>query len=157
MNSIVSPSGFELPAKAHPRIRAFNELWLERGKGNVPQSADFDLPALSKDYPLLARIGVEGPDETLVWRELADTKRWPFGPPIEGMPVMESVPPLSVKRVVNSFRETLVSGLPDYFETTSWLHGGRIVALARLVAPLAVDGGRELIALWEMIEPPAAL
>lgn len=70
---------------------------------------------------------------------------------------MESVPPLSIKRVINAFEETLASGIPDYFETTSWWHGGRTVSLARLVAPLAADAGRELIALWEVMEPPAVV
>jgi hypothetical protein len=156
MNSHIPSSQFELSAKVHPRIRSFHALWLEKANGKLPDSADFDVAALSTDYPLLARIGVEGPEQTLVWRELAVTKRWPFGPPVIGRPVAESVPPLSIKRVMNSFRETLVNGLPDYFETTSWWHGGRTVSLARLVAPLSAGVGRELIALWEVMEPPSS-
>ena len=57
--------------------------------------------------------------------------------------------------MVNAFKETLESGIPDYFETTSWLQGGRTVSLARLVAPIAAGAGRELIALWEIMEPPS--
>ena len=154
MNGHIPPSSFQLPAKVHPRIRTFHELWLEKAKGNLPECADFDLSGLSTAYPLLARIGVEGPEQTLVWRALAGTKRWPFGPPVAGRPVVESVPPLSAKRVTSAFRETLESGVPDYFETTSWLHGGRTVSLARLVVPLLASAGRELIALWEVLEPP---
>ena len=148
MNSHMSPSSFQLPDKAHPRIREFHGLWLEKAKDGLPQSSDFDIGALSSEYPLLARIGVEGAERQLVWRDIAATKSWPFGPP---------VPPLSIKRVINAFEETLASGVPDYFETTSWWHGGRTVSLARLVAPLAAGAGRELIALWEVMEPPAAV
>ncbi|MCR9180962.1 MAG: hypothetical protein NXH71_12150, partial [Erythrobacteraceae bacterium] len=83
--------------------------------------------------------------------------RWPFGPPVTGRPVQEAVPPLSIRRVMSSFRQTLSAGIPDYFETTSWMHGGRTVSLARLVAPLAAGAGRELIAFWEVMEPPAVL
>lgn len=155
MNSHISPAGFQLPAKVHPRIRTFHELWLEKAKGDLPDSADFDVSALSAEYPLLARVGVEGPEQTLVWRELSGMQRWPFGPPVAGRPIVETVPPLSIKRVTTSFRETLRNGIPDYFETTSWLHGGRTVSLARLVAPLVAGAERELIALWEVLEPPS--
>lgn len=157
MNSHMSPSSFQLPDKAHPRIREFHGLWLEKAQDGLPQSSDFDIGALSSEYPLLARIGVEGPERQLIWRDFAATKPWPFGPPVKNRPVVESVPPLSIKRVINAFEETLASGIPDYFETTSWWHGGRTVSLARLVAPLAADAGRELIALWEVMEPPAVV
>ncbi len=71
-----------------------------------------------------------------------------------GRPVADSVPPgMSVKRAINSFEETLMSGVPDYFETTSWFYGGRTSSMARLVAPLADGERRELIALWEVVEP----
>jgi len=148
---------FQLPDKTPPRIRRFHDLWLAKAGGGLPQSSDFNLSALSADFPLLARIGVEGPDKKLIWRELAATERWPFGPPVENGAVTESVPPLRVKRVADAFQETLESGIPDYFETTSWFHGGRTLSLARLVAPLAAGAGRELIALWEVMEPPSPL
>ena len=157
MNSHMSPSSFQLPDKAHPRLREFHGRWLEKAQGGLPQSSDFDIDALSNAYPLLARIGVEGPERQLVWRDFAATQHWPFGPPVKNRPVLECVPKLSIKRVITAFEETLASGIPDYFETTSWLHGGHTVSLARLVAPLAAGAGRELIALWEVMEPPAGL
>ncbi|KJS08870.1 MAG: hypothetical protein VR78_17235 [Hoeflea sp. BRH_c9] len=157
MDRQASASVFQLPDKTPERIRSFHDLWLAKAGGGLPQSSEFDLPALSADYPLLARIGVEGPEKKLIWRELAATELWPFGPPVENGPVAESVPALSVKRVADAFRETLESGIPDYFETTSWFHGGRSLSLARLVAPIAAGAGRELIALWEVMEPPVAL
>ncbi|MBC7283765.1 hypothetical protein [Hoeflea sp.] len=129
---------------------------MEKAQGNLPDAADFDVATLGADYPLLARIGAEGPDAKLHWRDITQTQDWPFGPPVKDRPVAETIPPLSVKRVVSAFRETLESGIPDYFETTSWLQGGRTVSLARLVAPIAAGAGRELIALWEIMEPPAA-
>ena len=151
-----TPSSFELPDNAPARIRQFHDLWMEKAAGSLPDAAHFDLKVLGADYPLLARIGVEGPDRKLHWREFTEAPHWPFGPPVRDRPVAESIPPLSVKRVVNAFKETLESGIPDYFETTSWLQGGRTVSLARLVAPIAAGAGRELIALWEIMEPPSA-
>lgn len=148
---------FQLPVNASQRIRSFHEFWLAKAGGDLPLSSEFDLAALSDEYPLMARIGVEGPERTLVWREFSAGGTWPFGPPVKNGPVADSVPPLSVRRVLSAFKETLESGIPDYFETTSWLHGGRTVSLARLVAPIAAGAGRELIALWEIIEPPAAI
>ena len=149
-----SADDFRLPDTAHPRIRKFYDLWRAKADKDLPRSSDFDLAALSAEFPLLARISVDKADETLVWRDLAATRRWPFGPPVEGRPVVEAVPPTSVKRVIGAYRETLASGIPDYFETTSWMHGGRTLSLVRLVAPLVADTGRELIALWEVMEPP---
>lgn len=153
MNSPVRPADFQLPAGAPRRIRDFHALWLEKVGGDLPASTEFDVLDLSADYPLLVRIGVEGSSNELVWCEVASAECWPFKTPVKDRPVVESVPPLSVKRVINSFHETLESGIPDYFETTSWWHGGRTVSLARLVAPLSGAAGRELIALWEVIEP----
>ncbi len=147
---------FELPDHAPARIRQFHDLWMEKAAGDLPDASHFDVASLSDDYPLLARIGAEGPDQQLHWRDITQTKDWPFGPPVKDGPVAESIPPLSVKRVVSAFRETLESGIPDYFETTSWLQGGRTVSLARLVAPVAAGAERELIALWEIMEPPSA-
>ena len=155
MNSHMSPSMFELPDKAHPRLREFHGLWLEKARGGLPHISDFHIGTLSDTHPLLAHIGVEGPERQLVWRDLAASQPWPFGPPVKGRPVMESVPRLSIKRVINAFEETLASGIPDYYETTSWLHGGHTVSLARLVTPLVTETGREMIALWEVMEPPA--
>ncbi len=157
MTSQISAAGFTLPAHAPKRICDFHTLWLEKAVGGLPDSTAFDVLGLSADYPLLARIGVEELKTGLIWLEVASAEFWPFKTPVKGRPVMESVPPLSVKRVISSFHETLESGIPDYFETTSWLHGGRTVSLARLVAPLSGAAGRELIALWEMIDPPPAV
>ena len=154
MLSKSSADDFRLPDTAHPRIRKFYELWCAKAGKDLPKSSDFDLAALSAEYPLLARIAVDEPDETLIWRDLAATQAWPFGPPVEGRPVVEAVPPTSVKRVIAAFRETLASGIPDYFETTQWMHGGRTLSLVRLVAPLVAGAGIELIALWEVMEPP---
>jgi hypothetical protein len=156
MNSHNPDTALQLSSKVHPRIRAFHDLWLAKAGQGLPDSSDFDVAALSAEYPLLARIGVDG-DDSLVWREVAAGQRWPFGPPVTGRPVQEAVPPLSIRRVMSSFRETLSAGIPDYFETTSWMHGGRTVSLARLVAPLAAGVGRELIAFWEVMEPPSVL
>lgn len=157
MNSHLPHDRFQLPVKAHPNIRRFHDLWLEKAGDGLPKSSDFDIDALSDQYPLLARIGVDAPGEPLIWREFAATKSWPFGPPVQNRPVQESVPPLSIKRVITSFEETLASGIPDYFETTSWWHGGRTVSMARLAAPVIAATGRELIALWETMEPPSAV
>ncbi|MDP2120334.1 MAG: hypothetical protein Q8K28_10560 [Hoeflea sp.] len=129
---------------------------MEKAAGALPDASHFDVGQLSADFPLLARIGAMGPDQKLHWRDFTDAEHWPFGPPVRDRPVAETIPPLSIKRVVSAFRETLESGIPDYFETTSWMHGGRTVSLARLVAPIAAGAGRELIALWEVMEPPSA-
>ena len=155
MNSHISPTGFQVPDKAPPRIHEFHALWLEKAAGDLPLAADFDVEVLSERFPLLARIGVEGPDKTLVWREVASAQRWPFPTPVPDQPVVDSVPLPSVKRVMGTLEETLASGVPDYFETMSWLHGGRTLSLARLVAPVVADAGRELIALWEAMDLPA--
>lgn len=157
MNASPPPSSFELPGHAPERIRRFHEIWLEKTDGKLPDASLFDVTELSADFPLLARICVEGPDQELHWRDLADHQKWPFGPPVKDRPVVEAVPPRSVKRVIAAFQETLESGIPDYFETTSWFHGGRSLSLARLVAPLAAGSGRELIALWEVMEPPTSV
>ncbi|WP_210165726.1 hypothetical protein [Hoeflea sp. BAL378] len=153
MNGQTNPSAFELPANAPQRIRRFHDLWIEKGAGALPDASHFDVAELGADFPLLARIGVDG--QTLIWRDFVHTQSWPFGPPVKDAPVEGSVPPLSVKRVLAAFQETLESAIPDYFETTSWMQGGRTVSLARLVAPLTTGAGRELIALWEIMEPPA--
>ncbi|MEQ8479443.1 MAG: hypothetical protein RIC18_02215 [Hoeflea sp.] len=153
----MSSDTFQLPDSAPERIRDFHALWLAKASGDVPDALDFDVGVLSAQYPLLARIGTAGAGSELVWRDVAEADHWPFGTPVKGRPVAESVPPLmSVTRAINSFEETLASGVPDYFETTSWLYGGRTSLMARLVAPLAVGDGRELIALWEVIDPTKA-
>ncbi|WP_412049401.1 hypothetical protein ACK6D9_16940 [Hoeflea sp. Naph1] len=156
MNHRFMPPNFRLPDGAHPRICSFFGLWLDASDGDLPEATCFDVAALSVDYPLLASIGVDEPDKVLVWRRVSSKVRWPFGTPVSGRPVVESVPPLSVRRVMNSFTETLESGMPDYFETTSWLYGGSTRALSRLVVPVNAGAGRELIALWEIMDPPAA-
>ncbi|MCY0147563.1 hypothetical protein OEG84_07505 [Hoeflea sp. G2-23] len=156
MNHRFMPPNFRLPDDAHPRICSLFELWLKACDGGLPDVTCFDVTALSAEYPLLARIGIDDPGRVLVWRELPANGHWPFGAPVSGRPVVESVPPLSVRRVMNSFTETLESGMPDYFETTSWMYGGRTRALSRLVVPVNAGAGRELIALWETMTPPAA-
>ncbi|WP_156174423.1 hypothetical protein [Hoeflea sp. IMCC20628] len=122
----------------------------------MPQSTDFDVVELSRDYPLLIRVRLEGPKNTLVLHDISATDRWPFKTPVKGKPLADFVPEHSKKRVLGAFEETLASGIPNYYETTSWLHGGKIVSLARLVAPLAAGEGRELIALWDLMEPAVA-
>jgi hypothetical protein len=147
---------FQLPQTAPERIRDFHTLWFAKAWGGVPDASNFEVGVLSERFPLLARIGTAGPDLELVWGDVAKADHWPFRAPVKGRPVAESVPPLmSVTRAINSFRETLAGGVPDYFETTSWLYGGRTSLMARLVAPLSAGDGRELIALWEVMEPPA--
>lgn len=155
MNRSVSPSDFRLPDGAHPRICSFLKFWLNACDGGLPNSTDFDVTTLSAEYPLLACIAAVEPEQTLIWRDISAAARWPFGVPVKGRPVQESVPPLSVKRVLSAFRETLVNGTPDYFETTSWMYGGRSLSLARLVAPVMAGAGRELVAVWEILEPPS--
>ncbi|WP_422370722.1 hypothetical protein [Hoeflea sp.] len=150
----MSLDAFQLPDSAPARIGDFHALWFEKASGHVPDASDFDVGVLSRQYPLIARIGTAGAGSELVWRDVAQADHWPFRTPVTGRPVAESVPPLmSVTRAINSFQETLTSGVPDYFETTSWLYGGRTSLMARLVAPLAVGEARELIALWEVMEP----
>lgn len=157
MTVLMSSDAFELPDSAPARIREFHALWLEKASGDVPDASDFDVGVLSAQYPLLARIGTAGADLELVWRDVAKADHWPFRTPVKGRSVADSVPPLmSVTRAINSFRETLVSGVPDYFETTSWYYGGRTSLMARLVAPLAAGDRRELIALWEVMESSEA-
>ena len=103
MNGQTNPSAFELPANAPPRIRRFHELWMEKGAGALPDASHFDVTELGEDFPLLARIGVDG--QTLIWRDFGQTQCWPFGPPVKDAPVEGSVPPLSVKRVIAAFQE----------------------------------------------------
>ncbi|OCW57758.1 hypothetical protein [Hoeflea olei] len=155
MTGAINLSSFELPSTASDRIRMFHRLWLETGAGNVPDATAFDFAVLSADYPLLARIGMDQTARRLVWLELAVSDNWPFGPPVVNAPVQDCVPPLSIKRVLRSFEDTLETSIPDYFETTSWMHGGTSVSMARLVAPILAGAGRQLIALWDIIEPPA--
>lgn len=154
---LMSLAAFQLPESAPERIRDFHTLWFAKAWGGVPDASDFDVGVLSARFPLLARIGTAGAGSELVWGDVAKVDHWPFGTPVKGRSVAESVPPLmSVTRAINSFEETLASGVPDYFETTSWLYGGRTSLMARLVAPLAVGDRRELIALWEVIDPTGA-
>ncbi|MDF1607797.1 hypothetical protein PZ897_06370 [Hoeflea sp. YIM 152468] len=153
MNSPVRPFDFLMPADAHPRLRDFYALWLAQASAGLPVFSVFDLHRLSADYPLLARIGLDEAGETLMWRDVASTRRWPFKQPVKDRPLLESVPPPSVKRVVATLNQTLTSGVPDYYETTSWMHGGSEISLARLAVPVLGDAGRELILSWEVIEP----
>jgi hypothetical protein len=148
---------FSLREDAPARIRAFYDLWVRLRAGGLPDGSAFDVATLSTDYPLLARIGVRRNDQRLIWLEVATAARWPFKMPAKGRAVLESVPSHSVTRVISAFHHTLSSGTPDYFETTSWMHGGSTLSLARLVVPVATRDGRELIALWEIMEPPSAL
>jgi len=156
VNSHISSAGFELPHSAPQRIRDFNALWHDLAEGDLPQSTDFDVVELSTDYPLLVRIRLEGPKNTLVLDDIAVTDHWPFQTPVKGKLLADFIPEHSKKRVLGAFEEALENGIPTYYETTSWLHGGQIVSLARLVVPLAAGEGRELIALWDVMEPVAA-
>lgn len=153
MPNRVPLSDFQLPEGVHPRIQSFYQLWLDAGDGEVPASSCFDIAALSAEYPLLASIKVQGPEEVFVWHEVAAVSHWPFNQPVKGRPVIESVRPLSVKRILGTLRQISSSSVPDYYETTSWMYGGRTQSLARLVVPVAADGGRELISLWEAMDP----
>ena len=119
----------------------------------MPTSSNFNISTLSADYPLLASIGVDEPGHILVWRDLAASEPWPFGPPIKGLPVTHCVPPQNIKRVTTTYWETLATGIPDYFETTSWMYGGHTMALARLLVPVVAEAGRELIAVFQDIDP----
>lgn len=148
-------TSFELPGHAPPLIQTFHALWLDRAAGGLPDVSDFDVAALSAEYPLLARICGGEPGKPLVWGDVAASGNWPFKPPVKGCPLADSVPTLGIKRVIAAFEETLSSGVPDYFETTSWMQGGRTVSMARLVAPLISGAGRELISVWEIMEPPS--
>lgn len=142
-----------LPAAAHPRISSFFRLWQQIGKGGVPEASAFDLMRLSADYPFVARIGARGPDFDLIWHEVTDQDIWPFSTPIAGEPLVGMAPHSVVARVISALHRTLSSGVPDYFETTSWMYDGRTLAIARLVVPVAVPSGRELILVWETLEP----
>lgn len=154
MITLAPYSDFELPESAPDPIRRFYKLWCAKALDGLPHSSDFDIAEMSAEYPLLARIGFGSDGRTLIWLELSSGQRWPFGAPQRNGPVADSVPPLSIKRVLGSFNEALSIGIPDYFETTSWLCNGHSMSLARLVVPLAANAGRELIALWHLIDPP---
>jgi hypothetical protein len=153
MTSHIAPSDFLLPAGVHPRIDAFHALWMEKSQGGLPAASEFDLDRLSVDYPLLGRIGLDEAGKTLTWLDVASTVPWPFKTPVKHRPVIQSVPPTSIKRVVSTLQQTLVSGVPDYYETTSWSNGGNTVSLARIVVPVRGETGPELIAFWEVLEP----
>lgn len=153
MTNSFPPFEFQLPEGVHPRIRSFYQLWLESGDGELPASDRFDIEALSKDYPLLASIGFEDADRTFRWREVAPGAQWPFKSPVKGRQVIDSVRAISVKRVLGTLRDVFDEGIPDYYETMSWMYGGRTRALARLVVPVAGTVGRELIVLWEAMDP----
>lgn len=146
-----------LPDAAHPRIGSFYRLWQQFGKGDVPEASAFDLRRLSADYPFVARIGARGPDFELIWHEVTDQDIWPFSTPMTGEPLLGMAPQSAVARVVSALHRTLSSGVPDYFETTSWMYDGRTLSIARLVVPVAVPSGRELILVWETLEPPSVV
>ena len=131
-------------------------LWLGEAEGGLPASSQFDLANLSATYPLLARVGVDVSGKTLMWCDVANAVRWPFKTPVKNRPVVESVPNTSAKRVVAALNQTLTSRIPDYYETTTWRHGGETISLARLAVPVKGETGIELIASWEIIEPFAA-
>ena len=151
MTSHIAPSDFLLPAGVHPRVDAFYSLWLAKCQGDLPTSSQFDIEALSTSYPLLARIGTDKSGATLLWLEVATEVLWPFKAPVRDCPVVQSVPVPSIKRVTAAFQQTLASGIPDYFETTSWSNQGNTVSLARLVVPVRGEQGAELIAYWEVL------
>lgn len=146
----IDPAEFRLPGGVRPRIGRFYALWLEKGQGQLPAVSQFDLAALSANYPLLARIGLDASGKTLMWREVASTVQWPFKAPVPDGPLIVSVPQPSVKRVVAGFTHTLTSGIPDYHETTCWVEGDP-TSIARLSVPVIGESGRELIASWELL------
>ena len=152
MTTRIAPSDFLLPAGADPRIKAFHALWLEKCQGDLPESSQFDLDALSTDYPLLARVGMDASGEALLWLDVANAAHWPFKSPVKGRPVVQSVPLPSIKRVIAALHQTLTSGVPDYYETMSWVHGGHSVSLARIAVPVKGETGPELIAFWVVLE-----
>ena len=152
MTTHIAPCDFLLPAGVHPRIAAFHALWLDNCQGDLPVSSQFDLDVLSRNYPLLARIGLDASGKTLLWLDVAGAANWPFKTPIRDRPVVQSVPLPSIKRVTAAFHHSLASGVPDYYETTSWSNGGCTVSLARLVVPVKGEQGPELIAYWEVLE-----
>ena len=152
MTTHIAPSDFLLPAGVHPRIGAFYALWRRKSQGDVPDVAQFDLAELSETYPLLARIGMDPAGKTLMWLDVAAAGHWPFKTPVKDRPLVQSVPMPSIKRVIGAFQETLSSGIPDYYETTSWGNGGQTVSLARIAVPVKGELGPELIAYWEVLE-----
>lgn len=144
---------FQLPDDAPAQIMAFFELWKGRGSGLVPQAEAFDFSELCMEYALLARVGMKSEDQSLFWREVAESRRWPFKAPLANRPIVDSSPTPTETRVLLAFKEALASGLPEYSEITSWMHGGETVSVARLVVPVATQWGRELLALWEVVQP----
>ena len=153
MTTHIAQSDFLLPAGVHPRIDAFHSLWLEKCRGDLPASSQFDLEVLSATYPLLARLGMDASGKALLWLDVATVARWPFKTPVKDRPVIQSIPLPSIKRVTAAFHQTLTSGIPDYYETTSWSNGGSTVSLARIAVPVKGELGLELIAYWEVLEP----
>lgn len=153
MTTHIAPSDFLLPAGVHPRIDAFYSLWLEKCQGDLPEASQFDLEALSDNYPLVARIGMDASGKALLWLDVATVARWPFKTPVKDRPVVQSVPLPSIKRVIGAFQLTLSSGIPDYYETTSWSNGRSTISLARIAVPVKGEQGPELIAYWEVLEP----
>lgn len=153
MTTHIAPSDFLLPAGVHPRIDAFYALWSESCPGGLPDAAQFDLTSLSSSYPLLARIGMDAAGKTLMWLDVAHAGHWPFRTPVKDRPVLQSVPAPSIKRVAAAFQQTLSSGIPDYYETTSWSNDGQTVSMARIAVPVKGISGPELIAYWEVLEP----
>jgi hypothetical protein len=144
--------GFQLPDDAPAQIRAFFRLWSSRWLGDLPQADAFDIAALSADYPLLVCVGVRSEDQSLFWRHVAATRGWPFKAPVANRPVALTSPIPTESRMLLAFKEALASGLPDYSRITSWMHGGETVSVARLVMPVAARPGRELLALWEVVQ-----
>lgn len=152
MTSHFVPTEFRLPAGSHPRIEALHALWLDKGQGDLPASSQFDVAALSAQYPLLTRIGLDASGKSLMWLEVANAVRWPFKTPVKNRPLIESVPQPSIKRVVGALKQTLTGQIPDYHETTCWMDGGHSVSVVRLALPVRGETGPEVIASWEIIE-----
>ncbi|WP_417416596.1 hypothetical protein [Hoeflea sp.] len=152
MTSHFAPTEFRLPAGAHPRIEAFHALWQDKGQGDLPRSSLFDVATLDAQYPLLTRIGMDESGKSLMWLDVANAAQWPFKTPVKNRPVIESVPQTSIKRVIGAFKQTLASGIPDYYETTSWTDIGRTVSLARIAVPVKGEALTELMVYWEVIE-----
>ncbi|PWV95367.1 hypothetical protein DFR52_11218 [Hoeflea marina] len=145
---------FSLPAGAPLAAKAFVALWhASRAHDRPPPAESFDLADLGGTYPYLARIcergGDYGPGGDLIWAECATMASWPFARPVIGKPLSESLPAHSVRRVQAAFREVIATGMPSYFEITTWLHDGSELALGRLAVPVeGALGSVDLLALW---------
>lgn len=146
-------SGFELPDFAPAQIRTFYDLWKCRQDAGLADAAAFDVSALGKDFPLLVRVARNQKDKSLFWRDVSPNRRWPFNAPVLNRPVSDLQPKAIRTRVLLTFNKVLETGVPECAEITSWMDYGQTVSLVRLVVPVQGASGRELLALWEAVQP----